>query len=148
MLRIYDEPATLLSYVRRMCDVCVLCIGHATYVLRIFKCTNKNVVPWRMRSMSYVSRSMSYACSRMYDVAHLTLLVLLIMFYSKLCLSRAYRLTYMAYRVIICMRSRSAPLFSHMQYVDFLMALLISFPSSCLARALGFIVLGFAKINH
>ena len=28
----------------------------------------KNVAPRRMRSMSYVSRSISYVCSRMYDV--------------------------------------------------------------------------------
>ena len=38
--RIYDVPATLLSYVPRMCDVCRR-IGPATYVLRIFKCTHK-----------------------------------------------------------------------------------------------------------
>ena len=66
-LRIYGVPATLLSYVRRMCEY-VRRIGPATYVLRIFKCTHKNVAPRCMRSMSYVSRSMSYVCSRMYDV--------------------------------------------------------------------------------
>ena len=56
-------PATLLLYVLCMRDV--RRIGRATYVLRIFRCTHKNIAP---RRMSYVSRSMSYVCSRMYDV--------------------------------------------------------------------------------
>ena len=62
-----------LPHCFRMYDVCVTYvrrIGPATYMylLRIFKCTHKNVAPRHMRSMSYVSRSMSYVCSRMYDV--------------------------------------------------------------------------------
>ena len=57
----------------RMYKVCVTYvrrIGPATYVLRIFKCTHtcKNVAPRRTRSMRYVSRSMSYVCSHMYDI--------------------------------------------------------------------------------
>ena len=59
-LRIYGVPVTLLSYVPRMCDVCTAyrtCHVRAT----IFKYTCKNVASRRMRSMSYL-------CSRMYDV--------------------------------------------------------------------------------
>ena len=66
-LRIYDVRATLLSYVLRMCGVCTAyrtCLVRATY----FKCTHKNVAPRRMKSLRYVSRSMSYVCSSMYDV--------------------------------------------------------------------------------
>ena len=65
-LRIYDVPVTLRSYVRRV--TYGRRIGPATYVLQIFKCTHKNVAPRCMRSMCYVSRSMSYVCSRMYDI--------------------------------------------------------------------------------
>ena len=62
-LRIRGVPVTLLSYVRHMWR-----IGPATYVLRIVSAHIKNVAPRRMRSMSYVSRSTSYVCPRMYDV--------------------------------------------------------------------------------
>ena len=37
-LRIYDVPATLLSYVPRMCDVCT---AYRTCYVRATKCTHK-----------------------------------------------------------------------------------------------------------
>ena len=65
-LRIYDVPVTLRSYVRRVRIDGVLDLPRTYY--RFLSAHIKNVAPRCMRSMCYVSRSMSYVCSRMYDV--------------------------------------------------------------------------------
>ena len=52
-LRIYGVPAMLLS-MYHVCVTYVRRIRPATYVPRIFKCTQENVAPRRMRSLSYV----------------------------------------------------------------------------------------------
>ena len=62
LLRCFRMYHVCVTYVRR--------IGLATYVrgYEFLSAHIKNVAPRRMRSMSYVSWSMSYVCSRMYDV--------------------------------------------------------------------------------